>query len=316
MTPPVDGPETGRGFGHGKVILVGEHAVVHGHAAVAAGISTGVAVKAWAGTGQLRIPGWGLEAAAGDGTPVGRALQAIVRRIEAPPLDFEGQAQIPSRAGLGSSAAMAVAVARAAAAATGRVVSPETIDAAVQAAEEIFHGSPSGIDAAAAKSGRTGLYTRARGWQPIAVLQPITICVGLSGKPRDTAAQVAAVGRLRGRLSVAEDVLALMGRLAEDAALALGKGDVDGLGRIFDAAHGLLAALRLSSPELDALVHAARGAGAIGVKLTGAGGGGAVIALAPSHERDVLARWKAAGFDGFLAEISAAPGSPATEGTS
>jgi mevalonate kinase len=296
-----------RGFGHGKVILVGEHAVVHGHTAVAAGISTGIAVEARPGTGRLRIGAWGLEATAGDGTPVGRALEAIVRRIEAPLLDFDADAQIPSRAGLGSSAAMAVAIARAAAAATGRVVPHETIDAAVQAAEEVFHGTPSGIDAAAAKSGRTGSFTRAQGWKPIPVLQPITICVGLSGKPRDTAAQVAAVARLRGRLPVAGDVLALLGRLAEEAAAALAKGDVDGLGRIFDAAHGLLAALRLSSPELDALVHAARGAGAIGAKLTGAGGGGAVIALAPSHERDVLARWKAAGFDGFVAEISAAP---------
>ncbi len=306
-------PVLGRGFGHGKVILVGEHAVVHGHAAIAAGISTGVAVEARAGTGRLRIPAWGLEAVAGDGTPIGRALEAVVRRIESPPLDFEGDARIPSRAGLGSSAAMAVAVARAAAAASGRSVPAETIDAAVQAAEEVFHGTPSGIDAAAAKSGRTGFYTRAAGWQPAAVLQPITICVGLSGRPRDTAAQVAAVARLRARLPVAGEVLALLGRLAEDAAGALAKGDVDGLGRIFDAAHGLLSALRLSSPELDALVHAARGAGAIGAKLTGAGGGGAVIALAPAHERDVLARWKAAGFDVFLAEISEAPGPSTTE---
>ncbi|HVV17095.1 MAG TPA: mevalonate kinase [Polyangia bacterium] len=310
MTPAV----AGRGFGHGKVILVGEHAVVHGHAAVATGISTGIAVEARAGTGRLRIPAWGLEAGAGEGTPIGRALGAILRRIEAPPLDFEGDAHIPSRAGLGSSAAMAVAVARAAAAATGRVVPPETIDAAVQAAEEVFHGTPSGIDAAAAKSGRTGFFTRAGGWRPIPVLQPITICVGLSGRPRDTAAQVAAVGRLRGRLSVADDLLRLLGRLSEDAAGALAKGDVDGLGRILDAAHGVLAALRLSSPELDALVHTARGAGAIGAKLTGAGGGGAVVALAPAHERDVLARWKAAGFDGFVAEISAAPGTLSTEG--
>jgi mevalonate kinase len=302
------------GFGHGKVILVGEHAVVHGHAAVATGISTGVAVQARPGTGRLRVARWGLEARADDGTPVGRALAAIVRAIQAPPLDFEGDAQIPSRAGLGSSAAMAVAIARAAAAATGRVIAAETIDAAVQAAEEVFHGTPSGIDAAAAKSGRTGRFTRAQGWQPIPVLQPITICVGLSGRPRDTAAQVSSVARLRDRLAVAGDVLALLGRLSEEAAAMLAKGDVDGLGRVFDAAHGLLAALRLSSPELDGLVHAARAAGAIGAKLTGAGGGGAVIALAPAHERDVLARWKAAGFEGFLAEIAAAPAAtPKTE---
>jgi mevalonate kinase len=133
----------------------------------------------------------------------------------------------------------------------------------------------------------------------------MTICVGLSGRPRDTSAQVAAVGRLRERLAVADGVLALMGQLADDAEQALARGDVDGLGRILDTAHGLLAALRVSSPELDALVHDARAAGAIGAKLTGAGGGGAVIALAPGHERDVLSRWRAAGFEGFLAEIAA-----------
>jgi mevalonate kinase len=304
------GEVLGRGFGHGKVIVVGEHAVVHGHPALAAGISTGIAVEARAGTGLLRVPAWDLAASIGDGSPVGRALEAIVRQIEAPGLDFEAEARIPSRAGLGSSAALATATARAAAAAVGRS-DAEAVDAAVTAAEEIFHGSPSGIDAAAAKTGLCGRFTRASGWRPVPVLQRITLCVGLSGRARDTAAQVAAVGRLRERLPVAGDVLALLGRLADDAAEALGKGDVDGLGRIMDAAHGLLAALRLSSPELEALVHGARAAGAVGAKLTGAGGGGAVIALAPAHERDVLARWRAAGYDGFLTDVVAAapPGS-------
>jgi mevalonate kinase len=293
-----------RGFGHGKVILVGEHAVVYGHAALAAGISTGITALATAGTGRLRVPAWSLEAAADDGTDVGRALAAVLDRFGTRALDFEADAQIPSRAGVGSSAALAVALARAAASATGRE-ERATIDAAVADAESIFHGTPSGIDAAAAASGAVGRFTREDGWRRVRVLQTMTICVGLSGRPRDTAAQVAAVARLRERMAATDDILALMGRLAADAEAALADGDIDGLGRILDAAHGLLAALRLSSPELDALVHGARSAGAIGAKLTGAGGGGAVIALAPGHERDVLARWRAAGFDGFLAEIAA-----------
>jgi mevalonate kinase len=295
----------GRGFGHGKVILVGEHAVVYGHAALAVGISAGVSVEARAGSGRLRVPAWQLEVTSGADTAVGRALAAIVGRMEAPGLDFLAGPQIPSRAGLGSSAALAVAIARAAATATGRASATDAIDAAVAEAEAIFHGDPSGIDAAAAKSGAAGTFTRAGGWRPVPVLQAITLCIGLSGRPRDTALQVGAVRRLRERLPAASDVLALLGRLADDASAALGKGDVDGLGRILDTAHGLLAALRLSSPELEVLVHGARAAGAIGAKLTGAGGGGAVIALAPGHERDVLARWRDAGHDGFLAKIAA-----------
>jgi mevalonate kinase len=296
------------GRGHAKVILIGEHAVVYGHPALATGLSVGITVRARPGSGRLRVPAWGLDAAASDDNAVGRALTAIVRRLDAPALDFDADAGVPSRAGLGSSSALAVAVARAAAAACGRPPGDGAIDEAVDAAEAIFHGNPSGIDAAAAKSGGAGRFTRATGWRPVPVHQAITLCVGLSGRPRDTAAQVAAVARLRDRLSVADDILGALGKLADDAAGALGKGDVDGLGRTFDAAHGLLCALRISGPELDALVHAARAAGAIGAKLTGAGGGGAVIALAPGHERDVLARWKAAGFDGFRAEIAAAPG--------
>jgi mevalonate kinase len=301
---------SGRGFGHGKVILVGEHAVVYGHPAIAAGISAGVSVEAYPGSGRLSVPAWSLEAAAADGSDAGRALDAIVRRLEAPGLDFVADAQIPSRAGLGSSAALAVAVARAAAAATGRTGADAdaAVASAVAAAEAVFHGNPSGIDAAAAASGRAGRFARADGWRALPVLQTFRLCVGLSGRPRDTAAQVAAVARLRERLPAADDILAVAGRLAGDAAAALAKGDVDGLGRIFDAAHGLLAALRLSGPELETMVATARAAGAIGAKLTGAGGGGAVIALAPGHERDVLARWRDAGFSGFVTEIAASTG--------
>ena len=114
---------------------MGEHAVVYGHPALAAGLSVGIAATARPGSGRLRVPAWGLDATAGDDSAVGRALAAIVRRLEAPALDFDADAQVPSRAGLGSSAALAVAVARAAAAACGRAPNDAAIDAAVDEAE-------------------------------------------------------------------------------------------------------------------------------------------------------------------------------------
>src|SRR5439155_227456 len=62
-------------------------------------------------------------------------------------------------------------------------------------------------------------------------------------------------------------------------------GDLPALGRAFDENQALLGALGVSAPEVEALVAAARGAGALGAKLTGGGAGGAVIALAAEPER-------------------------------
>jgi len=296
-------PGVAEPFGHGKVILLGEHAVVYDQPALAAGISRGLAAAAVSGTGSLTIPAWQLAVNAHDvSSPVARAYAAILTALGAADLDVSVKAELPARAGLGSSAAFAISIARAVARAGGGADDAAVMAAATEA-EKVFHGTPSGIDLAAAASGAVGRFERATGWRPIPVLQPMSVCVGLSGRPRDTHAQVAAVRRLRERTPGVRAVIETMGALVTEGERALGRGDIDELGRLFDVAHGLLAALRVSTAELEALVHGAREAGAIGAKLTGAGGGGAVIALAPGHERDVLRRWSEAGFQGFIATI-------------
>jgi mevalonate kinase len=283
------------GFGHGKLILLGEHAVVFGQPALAAGIPRGVRAVASAGNGRVQVPAWGIDARVGDGSPVGTAAARLLDRLGARDLDFVLEADVPSRAGLGSSAAMAVALARAA----RPDAAPADLLAAVAESESIFHGTPSGIDAAAALFGGVGSFRPGEGWRPVPIQRRIKICVGLSGKPRDTRAQVEAVGRLCARTPAARRIIDVLGEVSEAGLVAVKDGDIDSLGRLFDLAHGLLAGLRVSSPELDALVHAARATGAIGAKLTGAGGGGAVIAIAPSHTRDVLERWRSMGFEAF-----------------
>jgi mevalonate kinase len=292
------------GFGHGKVILLGEHTVVFGHPGLVAALPVGVEALVRPGEGRILAPAWQLDARVGDESPVGQAMARLFDRLGAEPLDVELVTGIPCRAGLGSSAAMAVAVARAVGARTGASV--EAITAAAHASEEIFHGTPSGADTAAAQAGGLGRFRKDTGWQPVAPRQPITLCVGLSGRPRQTAALVEAVATLCRRTPVAHRLIDTLAEATSAGEVALVQGDVDGLGRLFDLAHGALAGLRLSTPELDRMVHDARAAGAIGAKLTGAGGGGAVIALAPSHAHDVLERWRAGGFDGFVAVVGAA----------
>jgi len=73
------------------------------------------------------------------------------------------------------------------------------------------------------------------------------------------------------------------------AIAAMERGDVAGFGTLMDASH---ASLRddydVSSRELDRLVEVAREGGAVGARLTGAGFGGCIVALASAAAADAV----------------------------
>jgi mevalonate kinase len=303
LTVPSPDGATSTGFGHAKVILLGEHAVVYGQPAVAAGIAAGVRCHASPGQGNIRAPAWQMDVQVGDGSMVSQAVERLCERLEisASSLDFWLETEIPARAGLGSSAAMAVAISQAVAART--CAKPADILAAATVAETVFHATPSGIDTAAASRGGVGRFDRATGWQPIPLRQPIDLCVGVSKQVRQTSDLVTGVARLCDRVPVARRLIETLGQVASAGMEALASGDVEALGQEFNLAHGLLCGLGVSTRELDELVRSARAAGALGAKLTGAGGGGAVIALAPDRGEDVLKVWRGMGCYGFLTRV-------------
>jgi mevalonate kinase len=103
--------------------------------------------------------------------------------------------------------------------------------------------------------------------------------IGYDGGSGDTAELVAGVRALADEYPFADDTIGAIGDLVRRGESVLADGDVTELGRLMDVNHGLLAALGVSARSLDELVWTAREAGATGAKLTGAGGGGCIVAL-------------------------------------
>jgi mevalonate kinase len=297
-------------IGLGKIILLGEHAVVYGYPALAAALDRGVRIDPIptpaGGTLRLDIPSWNLKVTADDDNSFAHGLAAIADALDLgrPPLTLVGDAQIPPGAGLGASAAFAVAVARALLAHGKKPADAAAIAAAAGASETMLHGRASGVDVALAQAGGVGVFRKSTGLRPIQI-PTLRVLVGPSGSPRSTAAMVDRVAQATS--GIADDArLRQLGALADTGTDALLRRDIPALGADMNRAHTLLAELGVSTPLLDALCDVARKLGAHGAKLTGAGGGGAIIALAPREkEPDILAAWKSAGVHGFIAAIGA-----------
>jgi mevalonate kinase len=301
-------------IGWGKVILLGEHAVVYGYPALAASLDRGVTidpVSTTKGGLRLNIPAWNVSAKADDDSQIARCMSAVADALALgrPQLSLVGDAQIPHGAGLGSSAALAVAMARAMLAHAKRPADFATLANAATASETIVHGKPSGVDVALAITGGLGVFRRSTGLSTLALPDgkgpSLRVLVGPSGQVRSTGTMVQRVAEATGERP-ADKRLSELGGLTDTGTSALLAGDLPGLGAAMNRAHAVLADLGVSTPVLDGLCQIACNHGAYGAKLTGAGGGGALIAIAPrDKEAAILAGWKTLAVTGFIATLGA-----------
>ena len=302
------------GTGHAKIILLGEHAVVYGRHALA--VPVPLAMRATIEDAesdiQVLIPQWNVTESMPRGAEprnsLEQSLQMIFERVglDEDAFSIRVQAHVPRAMGLGGSAALAVAVIRAAAERAGRTLTDDEVNALAYESEKFAHGRPSGIDNAVATYGRPLLYQRGDPpvARPVEIGAPVDIVVGLTRREGLTAAMVARVAEGREKSPASyERIFDELDALTLEGCEALEKGDWDALGRCMNLSHGLLNALQVSTHELERLVEIARRKGAAGAKLTGAGGGGAVIALAPEGSERIAKAMRGAGYRSFVVRL-------------
>ena len=200
------------------------------------------------------------------------------------------ESQLPLGKGLGSSAAIAVALARAFNARCELGLDDERINAIAFASEKLAHGTPSGVDNTLASYAKPMLF-RNHGALEFDELQPgetPPLVIAWGEETGATSEQVAGVRHRREQATAHFDaVFDEMDRLSRDGARYLEAADWAALGALMNVCHGLLNAIGVSTPGLERMVAVARMSGASGAKLTGAGGGGSVVALCPGKVEDV-----------------------------
>ena len=272
----------------GKVILLGEHGVVYGRHALALPIPDAVRVTlARADALTHDLPDAFVACLL-------RELGAQDARVR-----IVVDSKLPFGKGLGSSAAIAVAIARAFNEHLGLGLDDERINDVAFASEKLAHGTPSGIDNTLSTYARPMLFSNQDGLQieylELDRLPPLLIAWGdETGRTSDL---VAAVRARRERSPGQFDrVFDQMDALSRAGAEALRAGNWEELGAAMNLCHGLLNAIGVSTPRLEHMVALARKSGAVGAKLTGAGGGGSIVALCPQGLTAVRDAMEAAGY--------------------
>jgi len=310
--------ESNRVSACGKIILLGEHAVVYGRPALAVPISLAVEAcvqpaKAGRQGVHMLIPRWGVEQQIRENNQQGisGSLYEILLELglQKENMTIEVFPHLPKAVGLGGSAALAVAVLRALDVHFELNLGNERLNALAFECEKTAHGTPSGIDNTLATYGKALVYQN-KGTPEFSHVAPgktLHLAIGLTGKESLTAQTVGGVRAAWQRHQKRYDGLFdQIGSLTHSATEAFKSGHLAELGELMNLCQGYLNALQLSTPELEELNHIARERGSLGAKLTGGGGGGSMIALCESrdHATDVLGAMEAAGYSGFPTEVN------------
>ncbi len=275
----------------GKIYLFGEHAVVYGEPAIACAVELRTRVTV-TGSDSITISSdLGTTGLDHDIHPyVSSAIEKLGRRN----VSVKISSDIPVGSGLGSSAAVTIATLAAINLEFKLGHSNEELARMGHEIEQKVQGAASPTDTFVSTfGGVVEIPSRRR----LDMLE-CGVVIGNTNKgatPKKTAKLVKHVALLREEYpEVIDPIIRMIGSFSKKGEILVKKKDYISLGKLMNVNHGLLDALGVGTAELSALVYAARNAGAYGAKITGAGGGGCMVALTDSP-REVASAIENAG---------------------
>ena len=256
----------------GKVFLFGEHAVVYGKPGVAMAIKPRVFVTVRKSRNPTRA----------KSPYIDECFNMLGVRGS-----VYVHSQLQGSSGLGSSAAVTVATLSAITDEFDIGTTREEIaELAFAVEKKVQHGRASPTDTYVSTNGGMVLITgnSKRRLPP----QSLHIVVGNTMVPHSTAKMVELVGDLQKKHpEIANPILDAIGAVTLSALHNIN--NPKELGRCMDMNNALLEALGVGHPTSSKLILAARASGAYGAKITGAGGGGCIIALCPRRAKSRVA---------------------------
>ncbi|MFD2043374.1 mevalonate kinase [Ornithinibacillus salinisoli] len=297
--------KTAIGIAHSKLILIGEHAVVHGQPAIAipfplVGVESVIERISGPITFDSTFYQGAMESAPITLDGIINSIEATLEHLQLPKRDLiiRVKSSIPPGKGLGSSASVAIAIIRSLFAYADVSYTENELLHFANIAETFAHGSPSGIDTLTITSESPVWFEKET---PIHYIKPgsdFHFIVADSGRIGDTRSAVESVAHL---LKTAprriHSKIERIGELTHQAKYALEKAGKNFLGQMLNEAQKELESLGVSDAGLNKLIHFARQEGALGAKLTGGGNGGCIIALAKNevHSRQLAEKLKKFG---------------------